>query len=124
MSEIVATGAGIRDAPLRLATAASLAFPDGSMTAAGLRREAKRGRLVIERIAGKDFTTLANIDCMRELCRVPARELDSTNGGPEREMARSSRKQFGSSEMVNIASPQDALRLRLKQSRLDKQKKR
>jgi hypothetical protein len=30
----------------------------GSMTASGLRREAARGRLQIERIAGKDFTTL------------------------------------------------------------------
>ena len=46
------------DMPLRLAAAAALAFPDGSMTASGLRREAARGRLVIERIAGKDYTTL------------------------------------------------------------------
>jgi hypothetical protein len=57
------------DAPLRLAVAASLAFPDGSMTASGLRREAARGRLVIERIAGKDYTTLADIGRMREKCR-------------------------------------------------------
>lgn len=42
-----------KDAPLRLSIAASLAFPDGSMTASGLRRENARGRLVIERIAGK-----------------------------------------------------------------------
>ena len=61
------------DAPLRLNMAAKLAFPDGSMSASGLRREAARGRLVIERIAGKDFTTLANIERMRELCRVEAR---------------------------------------------------
>ena len=47
------------DTPLRLGVAALLAFPDGSMTAPGLRREAARGRLVIERIAGKDYTTLA-----------------------------------------------------------------
>ena len=46
------------DQPLRLAVAAALAFPDGSMTASGLRRESTRGRLVIERIAGKDYTTL------------------------------------------------------------------
>jgi hypothetical protein len=32
---------------LRLSMAAALAFPDGSMTASGLRREAARGRLVI-----------------------------------------------------------------------------
>src|SRR6478735_48793 len=62
------------DQPLRLAVAAVLAFPDGSMTASGLRREAKRGRLVIERIAGKDYTTLANIERMRTLCRVAVRD--------------------------------------------------
>jgi hypothetical protein len=63
--------------PLRLSVAAALAFPDGSMTASGLRREAARGRLVIERIAGKDYTTLNNIERMRELCRVEAKARDS-----------------------------------------------
>lgn len=66
-------GVGLHD-PLRLAVAAAVAFPDGSMTAAGLRRESARGRLVIERIAGKDYTTLFHIERMRELCRVKARE--------------------------------------------------
>jgi hypothetical protein len=47
------------DTPLRLAEAAAIAFPTGSMTESGLRREAARGRLSVERIAGKDFTTLA-----------------------------------------------------------------
>jgi hypothetical protein len=37
------------DTPLRLAVAAAFAYPDGSMTASGLRREAARGRLVIGR---------------------------------------------------------------------------
>src|SRR5580704_16365205 len=64
------------DTPLRLAAAAALASPDGSMTSSGLRREAARGRLVIERIAGKDFTTLANIERMRELCRVEVKVPD------------------------------------------------
>jgi hypothetical protein len=58
------------DTPLRLYIAAALGFPDGSMTASGLRREAVKGRLAIERVAGKDYTTLANIERMRELCRV------------------------------------------------------
>jgi len=58
------------DTPLRLEAAAAIAFPDGGMTANGLRRESKRGRLVIERVAGKDYTTLAHIKRMRELCRV------------------------------------------------------
>jgi len=59
------------DTPLRLDVAAALAYPDDSMTASGLRREAARGRLAIERVAGKDYTTLAAIEEMRGLCRVP-----------------------------------------------------
>lgn len=57
------------DTPLRLAVAATLAFPCGGMTASGLRRERDAGRLVTELVAGKEFTTLADIGCMRELCR-------------------------------------------------------
>lgn len=56
--------------PLRLKEAAELAFPGGGMTPSGLRREAQRGRLVIERIAGKDYVTLEAIAAMRQLCRV------------------------------------------------------
>jgi hypothetical protein len=37
----------------------------GGMTVAGLRRERDRNRLVIEKIAGKEFTTLAHIERMR-----------------------------------------------------------
>src|SRR5215470_5154414 len=68
--------------PLRLAVAATLAYPDGSMTASGLRKEASRGRLVIERTAGKDYTTLANIERMRGLCRVEEGARDSGCGRP------------------------------------------
>src|SRR5947209_6379821 len=67
------------DTPLRLSIAATVAFPDGSMTASSLRRESTRGRLVIERIAGKDYTTLGNIERMRELCRVQAKAPDCTS---------------------------------------------
>jgi hypothetical protein len=49
------------ETPLRLGVAAALAYPDGSMSASGLRREAARGRLEIERTAGKDYTKLAAI---------------------------------------------------------------
>src|SRR5260370_33889870 len=62
--------------PLRFADAVKIAFPMGGMTVAGLRRERDRSRLVIEKIAGKDFTTLAHIERMRELCRDEAREPD------------------------------------------------
>jgi hypothetical protein len=65
------------DTPLRLDVAAALAFPDGSMGASGLRKEAGRGRLVIERVAGKDYTTLAAIERMRELCRFHPKARDS-----------------------------------------------
>jgi hypothetical protein len=58
-----------RDAPLRLSRPAEIAFPNGGMTASGLRHEAAKGRLTIERIAGKDFTTLAAINDTRKLCR-------------------------------------------------------
>ena len=69
-------GAIGEDTPLRLNVAAALAYPDGSMTTSGLRREAARGRLVIERTAGKDYTTLGAIRRMRELCRREARGRD------------------------------------------------
>jgi hypothetical protein len=62
------------DTPLRLSVAAALAFPDGSMSASGLRREAARGRLAIERIAGKDYVTLAAIEQLRILCRVAVKD--------------------------------------------------
>jgi hypothetical protein len=100
--------------PLRLSVAAALAFPDGSMTASGLRREGARGRLAIERVAGKDYTTLANIERMRELCRVETKvpgcgsaRLDGTRP------VKSSRVQYGSSSTTASTSPQDALRAKL-----------
>jgi hypothetical protein len=65
--------------PLRLDVAARVAFPAGGMTASGLRREAARGHLTIERIAGKDFTTLSAIDTMRERCRAQKPHHDSTS---------------------------------------------
>ena len=97
------------DAPLRLDVAAALAYPDGSMTASGLRREAARGRLVIERTAGKDYTTLRNIEHMRDLCRVEAggrvsgcAELNTIGLG------NSHTPRCGSSKTVNIGKARDA----------------
>lgn len=55
--------------PLRLADALAIAFPMGGMTVSGLRRERDKGNLVVERIAGKEFVTLAAIDDMRAKCR-------------------------------------------------------
>ncbi|MCA6107723.1 excisionase [Bradyrhizobium cenepequi] len=62
------------DTPRRLSVIAELAFPEGGMTASSLRREAERGRLVIERIAGKDFTSFQAIAEMRKACRVERKE--------------------------------------------------
>src|SRR5258708_19160957 len=89
------------DAPLRLSIAAKLAFPDGSMTASGLRREAARGRLHIERVAGKDYTTLEAIKRMRELCRVQAKEPGCTSERPDITIESSFIEPSGSSRMEN-----------------------
>jgi len=102
------------DTPLRLAVAAKIAFPDGSITAEALRREAARGRLTLERIAGKDYTTLANIERMRELCRVQAKAPDSTFGPRgATPPATSPIAQPGSSEMVDATFSQAALQMKL-----------
>ncbi|ESX17943.1 hypothetical protein NKH34_23025 [Mesorhizobium sp. M1148] len=44
------------DAPLRLDTAANLAFPDGTMGVKGFRKERDQGRLTTEMIANKEYT--------------------------------------------------------------------
>ena len=67
------------DTMLRLEVAVVLGFPDGSMPVAGLRREAQAGHLAIYRIAGKDYTTLANIEGLKAACRVPAKARGSTS---------------------------------------------
>ena len=59
------------DTPLRLKIAAAIAFPDGGMTASGLRKEHSKGRLRFERIANKDFVTLHSIEEMRKRCVLP-----------------------------------------------------
>src|SRR5262245_7444635 len=64
------------ETPLRLKTAVRLAFPDGGMTVSGLRREAAKGHLAIETIAGKQFTTLNAIQEMRKKCRDNPRVRD------------------------------------------------
>jgi hypothetical protein len=46
------------------------------MTVSGLRRERDHGRLAVFKIAGKDFTTLADIGRMMELCRSEAKGPD------------------------------------------------
>jgi hypothetical protein len=96
------------DTPLRLDVAASLAYPDGSMTASGLRREAKRGRLVIERIAGKDYTTLGYINRMREQCRLETKDHAFTSAARV-ETKRADTRRSGSSLTATISAARAAL---------------
>ena len=85
--------------PLRLAAAAEIAFPDGTMTVSGLRKERDSGRLAVERIAGKEYTTLAAIEEMRHLCRDQRKAHGSTPNLPDfMETARSTPNPSGSSE--------------------------
>ena len=97
------------ETPLRLAVAAALAYPDGSMTASGLRKEHKRGRLIIERVAGKDYVTLAAIDQMRKLCRLEAKAHDCGFGVNEETPPGSFVIPLGSSETPDTTKARDAL---------------
>ncbi|WP_246747971.1 excisionase [Methylobacterium sp. SD274] len=103
--------------PLRLGIAAKIAFPDGSMTASGLRREKERGRLATMRVAGKDYTTLADITEMLKQCREPRKAPDSgtENLATTRRRASCETEEPGSSEMALNLSPLDALLQKLDQ---------
>jgi hypothetical protein len=98
------------DTPLRLEQAVKLAFPFGGMTVSGLRRERDRGTLATEKIAGKEFTTLRNVEEMRVKCRAQLKGPDygsnlksaTTRGG-------SSGKPPGSSETERRRSARAAL---------------
>jgi transcriptional regulator with XRE-family HTH domain len=95
------------DTPLCLNVAAALAYPDGSMTASGLRKEAQRGHLIIERTAGKYYTTLAAITRMRELCRQNPKVRDSGSAKSVTTDAEPA-SPFDSSTMADIKRAQDA----------------
>ena len=101
------------DTPLRLSVAAAIAFPDQSISENSLRREAKRGRLTIEIIAGKVFTTLNEIERMRGRCRVEVRVPVSTSDQPATEPESSLIKPLGSSGMALDITPLDALNAKL-----------
>ncbi|GBD48077.1 hypothetical protein [Methylopila sp. Yamaguchi] len=68
------------DALLKLSVAATVAYPDGSMKAGGLRRLAARELLEIDFVNGRYYTTLRAIKEMRERCRVPAKSPEPTSG--------------------------------------------
>jgi hypothetical protein len=68
---------------LRLKIAAQLGFPDGSVSAEALRREASAGHLNVYRVAGKLYTTLADIERMKDTCRVQAKGRVSPSSKPQ-----------------------------------------
>jgi len=93
------------DLDAHLKYAVKIAFPTGGMTVSGLRKEIGRGRLEVEIIAGKQFTTLANIARMRELCLGRAKALDFGSD----QQVESSPLRSGSSKIKDSISPQAAL---------------
>jgi hypothetical protein len=97
------------DTPLRLETAVQLAFPDGGMTVAGLRSEAKKDHLVIETIANKQFTTLNNIREMRNKCRGNQKAQGSGLNQSERKTAGSASGRSGLSVTERARSARAAL---------------
>jgi hypothetical protein len=105
------------DTPLRLDLAANVAFPDGSMTASGLRKESAKGRLVIERIAGKDYTTLSNIRSMRKKCRLEKAPACGSSQQDGTEMGNSLNTPFGSSETEQGSAALASARAKLRRQK-------
>lgn len=91
-----------RDAPLRLEVALKLAFPAGGLTIKGLRKEIERGRLEVELIANKHFTTLAAIERMRELCKVAPKNLRSSEVRCQRDVLLDRGDQGGESDLQRL----------------------
>jgi hypothetical protein len=80
------------------------------MTVSGLRRERDRGRLGVEKIAGKEFTTLRHINNMRERCRDTQREpVSGLNPRSEMRPGGSQGAPHGSFGTERIKSALDAL---------------
>lgn len=69
------------ETPLLLDIAARLAFPDGSVSGLALKSAASREELVVERIAGRLYTTLAAIREMRIKCRRIPKARGSGSSG-------------------------------------------
>jgi hypothetical protein len=99
---------------LPLDVAAKLAFPHASMTKSALRTEAKKGRLVITRVAGKDFTTFADIERMKTLCRIQEKApVSGSKNQGETIPASSSSAGCGASETDESRSALDSARARV-----------
>src|SRR5262245_33875814 len=99
------------DTPLRLAKAADLAFPEGSIQPSTMSAEARRGNLVIWPIAGKQYTTLRAIEEMNERCRDTQRGPGSTSPVRAGATASSTSASRGSFETKKIRSARASLQL-------------
>lgn len=94
-----------------LEAAAALFFPGGVVTKHSLRTEARKGRLRVTRIAGKDLVSESAIRAMLEACQCPAPEKDPGCGsaGEGEEPA------SGSSSIGGMSIAQAAARQTLKE---------
>jgi hypothetical protein len=90
-------------APMRLAHAAAMF----GLTVSALRTEARRGRLAISRVAGKDFVTKAEVERMFERCQLAPKAPDCGSGPPEPRTA-ATNELSGSSATESINRARDA----------------
>jgi len=90
--------------PLRLERALEIGFPEGGMSVSGLRKERDRGTLAVMMIAGKEFTTLADLREMMIRCRERQKDQGFT---PSRKHA--TRKPGSSSRTLSGSSETGAL---------------
>ena len=72
-------GTGL-DTPLLLAKAVAIAFPGGSLKPSTLMTEHRRGNLALEKVGGRWFVTLRDIQEMRKKCRGVVNRPDSGSG--------------------------------------------
>lgn len=100
---------------LRLDEAAELLFPDECDTKEGrkrcvarLRRERDKGRLAVTEIGGKEYTTLAAIRDMIQLCRVQPNQSASSSTQPK-----AAREPSGTFTMARPVSPHAAAKAKL-----------
>lgn len=102
------------DTPLRLAEAAKIAFPDGSIGVRQLRTERDKGKLSTFMIAGREFTTLADIAEMIERCRAKPGRRDCGGDQPSRPAPGGAAvPESGSSSIAADSAAQDAARARI-----------
>lgn len=103
------------DTPLMLSVAAGIAFPDGSVSASSLRRERDKGKLVVSRIAGKDYTTLSDIKAMLAAARY---EVSAERLAKAERVERGARAAAGFREQRNAPQSDEEARAALRRLQL------